>query len=144
MPDTLVLPVAGSTAKQVSSSGLEEMHMSEEGSVRVAGTRFKNDTDYIRHLSDASSIPSHQFMNLPIDELLLLTLYARKIVSADSGLLWLVTSFLNDRVIRGLMTKQQHPEVVVVRKDHIPGVPAYAIWHPLLVFPDKLGWIRGR
>jgi len=143
-PDTLVLPVAGSLDKQLSSSGLEEIYRREEGSVRIAGTRFKSDTDYIRYLSEASSgIPSHIFMSPPIDELLRLALYTRKIVSADSGLLWLVTAFLNHRVSRGLMDRVQYPEIVVVHKDHKPGVPAFNIWYPLLMVPQKLKWLKG-
>ena len=143
-PETLVLPVAGSTAKKLFAAELEQIGMSEEMNLRIAGTRFEDDMEHLRHVSSQSSkIPPNAFLNLLIDELLWLALYARKIISADSGLLWLVTAFLNDRVSHGLLGKKQYPEIVVVRKDHKRGVPAYAIWHPLLVFSGKLDWIRG-
>lgn len=144
-PDTMVLPIAGSMSKQLTAAELEQISMSEGTNLRIASTRFEDDREHIRHLSlQTSKIPSHAFLNLPIDELLWLTFHSRKIVSADSGLLWLVTAFLNDRVNRRMLTRHQFPQVVVVRKDHKPGVPAYLIWHPLLVFPEKLGWIKGR
>jgi hypothetical protein len=144
-PGTLVLPVAGSRVKQLSAAELEHIGMNEDADLQIAGTRFKDDLKFMRHLySHTSNIPPSAFLNLSVDELLRLAFHSRKIISADSGLLWLVTAFLNDWASCGLISKQQYPEVVVVRKDHKPGVPAFAIWHPLLVFSDKLDWIRGR
>ncbi len=139
IPENLILPVAGDYNKALSTPQCQEAVDCLRPHILFAGTLFGRDHDQIGRLRwSLNRIEPHQLMCLSMAALFEAAIHAKRIISADSGLLWLVTGFLNDRVLRGGLSESTYPEIIVVHQGHQARVPAFEIWHPLLAYPGKL------
>ena len=140
-PEYLILPVAGDARKQIGGDELRELWniLKGQGRVEIAGTLFEHDRQQLESIKCATGdLNTGVVIARSIAGIFASARSAGKIISADSGLLWLVTSWLNGLVYCGKLKKVDYPEIWVYHKDQQAQVPSFRVWHPLPAFEDKV------
>lgn len=137
----LILPVAGDKRKQIGVDELRELWglLKRKGKVEIAGTLFEKDRQQLECIRrQAGDLDAGMVTSRSVAGIFASARTAEKIISADSGLLWLVTSWLNGQVYSGRLDKHGYPDIWVHHKGHQAHVPSFRVWHPLSAFRDKV------
>lgn len=136
---TLVLPVAGGRLKQLTPGQVCGLRDAMGSPAEIVATEYGSDPTQLKTLEDnLQGLISAGFYVSSVPQLFVKAMCARRIIGADSGLMWLLVSFLNGRARQGKLERSYFPQIMVFHQGALRRVPSFQSWHPLLVYPEKL------
>jgi hypothetical protein len=136
---TLVLPVAGGRLKQLTPGQICGLRNAMASPAEIVATEYGSDPNHLKTLEDdLQGLISAGFYVSSVPRLFVKAMCARRIIGADSGLMWLLVSFLNGRAWQGKLGRSNFPQIMVFHQGALRRVPSFQSWHPLLVYPEKL------